>query len=458
MLLLRDVTVNKLILCTTGTSVANSCPSLRKAQGHRTRWEEDLPVFADEIEKKIHSLENDYKDRDKRRALSAELNTLDRIDLGSNDRIILIATDSAPGRICSEALKKIIEEIYDSTVEIKRIIGLQVYDEKDLREKGLKNLVKTILDEYLANDEIRYSYDIIINPTGGYKGIVPFLTVMGMMYGKSSLYLFEFSDELIHLPPLPLTFDLAIYERVKDALGFVENEIAVTVEAFLSKVADFDPLERDLFLSFTEPYDDDLITLSPLAFILLKIEESGERCMVSETVQKKLESLKDEKRVIMERLITSAANPLWRHQTAHRWPSSKFLILKQGNTSERLAGFMRNGVFHVALAFPNHGEYEKELGKYTIEDFDNKQFIEWAPQVIEEAELSDYDLLQRKYDQMMLRNKKLSDNNELQQKNIRRLKKQLEALRQRMSDSSGLCRIKKNLKKKKPYFIGKLKH
>jgi hypothetical protein len=79
---------------------------------------------------------------------------------------------------------------------------------------------------------IIYSYEIIINPTGGYKGIVPFLTVLGMIYGKYSVYLFEFSQELIKLPPLPLTFNLDLYERVKYALKYIDQEIAITQDEY----------------------------------------------------------------------------------------------------------------------------------------------------------------------------------------------------------------------------------
>ncbi len=368
--------MSKLILCTTGTSIANGCPSLRRMQGHLSRWEDEDSEFETEVMEKIAGL--DYRnDPEVRRRLSAELNTLDRMGLQAGDKVVLLATDSLPGRICSEALSGVIEEVWQAEVEIDRIVGMQVYDAKRLREEGLKNLVKQVL-EYLDDDTTRYSYDdIIINPTGGYKAIVPFLTVLGMIYGRKAIYLFEHSEELIELPPLPLTFDLQLFERVKGALKFIEEEVAVSPEAYFSRIVGYDPAERDLFLSFTEPMDEKTITLSPLAYVLLKIEESGEICMVSDEVRQTLSKLKGEKREILERMIDNSANPLWRHQKMHRWPNSKILIIKPGSTAERVAGYMKGSMFHISLAFESHDTYEKELGKYTPEQLQQMHYTPW---------------------------------------------------------------------------------
>ena len=60
---------------------------------------------------------------------------------------------------------------------------------------------------YLTDDNLNYQYDLILNPTGGYKGVIPFVTVLGMLYGKRSVYIFEHAEQLINLPPLPFSFD-----------------------------------------------------------------------------------------------------------------------------------------------------------------------------------------------------------------------------------------------------------
>ena len=72
---------------------------------------------------------------------------------------------------------------------------------------GFRELVTTIL-AYLTDDNLNYHYDLILNPTGGYKGVIPFVTVLGMLYGKRSVYIFEHAEQLINLPPCHLVLTL----------------------------------------------------------------------------------------------------------------------------------------------------------------------------------------------------------------------------------------------------------
>jgi len=381
--------MHKLILCTTGTSIANGCKSLGLSQRQPSQWDEDLPDLTRELREKIALI--DYaNDPAVRRKLSAELNTLDRIGLQKGDRVVFIATDNAPGRLCSRFLAEIVEEQYGCDTTIERIKGMQVYNSRRLRETGLKNLVKTVLDDYLANEQIRYQYDIIINPTGGYKAIVPFLTVLGMLYGRKAIYLFEHAEELIELPPLPLTFDLHLFERVREALRYIEDEVAVPSAEYLARIVDYDPAERDLFLSFTEAFGENKITLSPLTYVLLKIEASAQPILISPKAQERLNALEGEKRTILERLIAHTSNPLWREHKIHRWTNNpKILIIKDTNTAERLAGFIKKGHFHVALVFGDHNDYERELAHWTINDLRGWEYLPWEPTVPLE-EISDY--------------------------------------------------------------------
>jgi len=427
--------MHKLIICTLGTSIANGISSLRELQSKRLFYDTDIKDFEKELHQKIKKI--DLKNQKDIRALSAELNTLDRLKLGNGDRVILLTTDNALGRVCGVAVKEILERIYKVSVEARRVEGLQVQDEKLLKEKGLKNFIKVIVDDYLANDNVKYNYDIILNPTGGFKGILPFLTILGMIYAKPSIYLFEFSDELIHLPPLPITFDINIYNRVKDALKYLEDEVAITKEAFLSKIDGYDQLEEQLFLSFTEPYEANLVTLSPLAYVFLQLDNNSTKVLIESKAYEKLQTIKGEKRIIIERMIENSANPLWRQQHIHRWNKSDFLIMKTGNTSERIAGFIKNGEYHIALIFPNHDEYEKELLKYSIEDFNNKTFTPWQAEILTEAgDVSSYDKLLQEYDLLTAYSHSLEAQNKImkdQEFDLKYVKDKLTATKKQLS-------------------------
>lgn len=409
--------MNKLVICSVGTSISNGCPSQKSFFIKNLAWDDDSSCLKDEVQKSLDSQNFLSVPLPDAAQASAELNSLCKLGISNGDKIVLLASDNLQGRVCAEKIKECLYKRFDieeTNIDIVRIEGLQVHNEKILREIGLRNLVKALLN-YLANENYRYSWDIIINPTGGFKGIVPFLTIMGMLYGRRSVYVFEFSKQLINLPPLPFSFDLDIYNRVRDALRYLEDEVAVSEQAFFSRINDYVPEEHDLFSSFTEPFDENgNITLSPLAYCLLKIDSPEQSCFVSSRVIDTLRSVNSTQREKIIRLIDNIACPIWRNSHLHRYNTSDLLVIKQGNTAERFAGFMKDGMFYVALAFPTHQEYDRDLGKFSISDFKDISFKKWKLNVhVEQEEISDKSL------QRQLEEEK--EKNYLLQKKIREL-------------------------------------
>lgn len=51
---------------------------------------------------------------------------------------------------------------------------------------------------------------VILNISGGYKSIIPFLTLMGQLYGAGLCYIYEDSDELISIPQFPVQYDWSL--------------------------------------------------------------------------------------------------------------------------------------------------------------------------------------------------------------------------------------------------------
>ncbi len=374
--------MNKLVICTTGTSIANACLAQREMLRQRKSWDEDAQPLKLQILDFLSKPENDLRHQDFRRKVCAEMNSLDRLGMERTDRVVLLASDTAQGRVCAEMIKKVIQESYsmsNAQVEVRRVEGLQVHNSAMLRERGLMNLVEILLDDYLTKDELRYSYDVILNATGGFKGTVPFLTILGMLYGARTVYTFEFSNELITLPPLPFTFDVEVYNRVRPALNYIEEEVAVREQAFLSKVLNYSSSEKDLFMAFTEPYENGRVTLSPLAYAFLKID-TRQIVLVSEQVLDTVRRSQGIHKVEFERLLSNVGLPLWRRIHMERWRLTDLLVIKQKRTGERIAGFVRAGVFHAALAFAEHEDYQRVLGNYRMTDFDNVNFVQWVPQ------------------------------------------------------------------------------
>ena len=374
--------MQKLIICTVGTSITNKCDIQRPMMNKNISWEDaDIGDSAELRRQAVELLKkDDYNPRKKenlKKRLGAEMSVLSRLDIENSDRIVLLASDNAFGRICSDMVKFACVEAFDlpeGAVEIRRIEGLQVFDARKLRETGIKNLVKTIL-EYIASNEYRWNYDIILNPLGGFKGVIPFVTILGMLYGRRCVYIFEFAEELINLPPLPFSFDMRLYSRVRPALAYLEDEVAASEEAFLSRVINYTPAERDLFMSFTEPFGDHLITISALAYCLHNIDKLEEMPQITEPALEYLSKIKGNSAKVLNRLIKKSANPFWRDQHIHRVFTTDLLIIKQGQTGERIAGFVRDGKFFVTLVFDKHNDYAANIGKYRIKDYENTRFV-----------------------------------------------------------------------------------
>ena len=368
----------KLVICSVGTSIANKYPRLREFQRENEGWEASGDVLKKEI---VDSLRLDtYLSEDRIVLMSAEMNSLLKIGIEKRDRVVLLATDSLLGKACSEVLKVCILKAFSldaASVEIVRVEGLQVTDERRLRDFGLRNLVKSLLT-YLDDDCYRHSYDIIINPTGGFKGIVPFLTIAGMIFGRKSVYVFEFSNQLVTLPPLPISFDRNTYNRARSALRYLEEEVAIPEQAFLNRIDGFVPEERDYFMSFVEPFDESgKVTLSPLAFCLLKIDEKDHFCLVSEKVVNLFKGANPTAKEKISRLLDNVADPLWRNSHIKRWGQTDLIVLKPGATAERLAGFVENGQFHVALMYLDHSDYERDLACHSRNSTKGMKFEKW---------------------------------------------------------------------------------
>lgn len=385
----------KTIICTTGTSVAQGCLALGVSQRQAGGWSDAAPDLRREIHGRLARLA--LATEEGRRQASAEIYSLDRIGVGPDDRVALLATDTAEGRACAEAVAGAIATAFGisgSQVRIHRIPALQVRDERRLREEGLPQLVDTVLAQYVDNPQVRYGSEIVLNLTGGFKGVVPFLAVIGMIFRLRTVYIFESSEALIVLPPMPLTFDLGLFERAAPAIEHINRETAVRESEYFSRIVRFQEHERDLFLGFIESAGAGMVTLSPLALALHRIEESGEHdVLLSPAARAALEASDGIKRLALERILLRVASPLWRsiHQHIRQ---DEIIYFKPGSTAERAAAVIRDSKVYVCHLFVDHDDYERALAAKKTAPVRYDDFEPWAPP----ASASD---VERAYDQTL---------------------------------------------------------
>lgn len=185
---------------------------------------EDRRFLDEQINIKRNEKENILKDInaiEKLKNFSAELNGIlsyyDIKNLGKidnqilNDYQILLSTDTYVGKLTSELIKEILQQIGFKNIYVESIDKLNTKNTENFTE-GIKELRDVIYNKYVSNDGYA-NYKKVFNLTGGFKSVNAYLNVLGMFYADEIIYVFETKTDLIKIPKLPIKIN---YEELKD--------------------------------------------------------------------------------------------------------------------------------------------------------------------------------------------------------------------------------------------------
>ncbi|PNK13448.1 putative CRISPR-associated protein [Cylindrospermopsis raciborskii] len=248
----------KTVICSVGTSAA-------KAIGKPG----DLLNWVNQQENREIAAENiflTFRDKEPMEAnlrdLSAEIHSLVRIGIDNGYRIILLASQTEDGYCCARAIKKYLKYYWTSIVtEVHQVTGLQVNNAELFRSQGVVEFVRHIIREI---DQYG-SENIILNPTGGYKALVPYTVLLGMLKGVKCDYIFEQSTTLLELPPLPVEFKRSQFEIYKELFEEIERESSISLQKWEEKI----PRQERKFLEPLTELVDNEITLSAVGCLFL---------------------------------------------------------------------------------------------------------------------------------------------------------------------------------------------
>ncbi|MBV6444747.1 MAG: hypothetical protein LC102_06495 [Ignavibacteriales bacterium] len=158
-------------------------------------------------------------------AASAEVKSCNLILIKYPDEatICLIATDTVTSAFAAEVLRQYFNEKENNTDRIKCffspddsnhvIPGLQVADTETFTSEGLRNLLKALYHHLVEGIDPRSGGTRLVNITGGFKGVIPYLTMFSLIKGFPITYVFENTNQLIEIPPLPFGFEGAYVEK-----------------------------------------------------------------------------------------------------------------------------------------------------------------------------------------------------------------------------------------------------
>ena len=124
------------------------------------------------------------------------------MNLNSDDTVILLCSDTPDGAFCGLVNQKYISETMGINCELKIIDGLEAKEAKNFLA-GLETIIKLLNDT--KNESIKSEKELILNITGGYKGVIPFLSLFAKKNKRKIVYLYQDSELIEIIPDLIIT-------------------------------------------------------------------------------------------------------------------------------------------------------------------------------------------------------------------------------------------------------------
>lgn len=356
------VFMGKIVFSTVGTSIFTNITRLdkdfEKLYGSFCKGEEKEEKIKNHVRKIIAN----QKDKDR---ISAEIKSLNKIGVEYDDILYFIVTDTKESRLAGDILSEYFEDTFNATSKVLSIPNLVVNDSVKFEREGIKNLIEKLLDIIQQNP---YA-EIIFNPTGGYKGVVPYLTILGMIYNKKIAYIFENTDNLIELPPMPLEFNYDLIKENEERFEKLEREGALKEEEFFEGI-DFSL--RGAFNSLLL-HDGGYVTLSGIGLILYsKYRAVNDKKFIylSKQAMKFLNRISD--RTDREKIL-SLLQKLLKEDIRNNYIHTNFedsitdcKVFKMPATAERIFFYLKGEIPWVCEIVPDHDEYMRELGNQGI--------------------------------------------------------------------------------------------
>lgn len=208
-------------VCSVGTSAA-------KGFGPPAKLSEWVRAQPDELTaaRTLFDKVKDFKPEgdNLQKELSAEVHSLTRMRVSAADRVVLLCSETADGGACGHAVRLYLEAYHPGIAcDVRTVTGLQVLDATRFRTEGVVNFVRACLTAVRDYG----SEFVVLNPTGGFKALVPYAVLVGMLKRVTCQYIFEQSTSVLTLPPLPVAIDRAPFERYRQLFADIDRDSSI---------------------------------------------------------------------------------------------------------------------------------------------------------------------------------------------------------------------------------------
>jgi putative CRISPR-associated protein (TIGR02619 family) len=192
---------------------------------------QDVKQFIAELKERAESeIYNDDDDIKRIREASAELNGIyglynEQIEQGRSDEQgipdahILVATDTAQGRVAAEIVESFLKSKGLTNTNIHVQAGLSTAS-SDIFVEGMAKMIPWMQETIAACKNSKYK--ICFNLVGGFKALQGYFNTIGMFHADEIIYVFEGSNTLITIPRLPIIVDAKKVEPYKVQLAMMD--------------------------------------------------------------------------------------------------------------------------------------------------------------------------------------------------------------------------------------------
>ena len=290
---------------------------------------------------------------------SAEIKSLKKIgeQLKDNLDVYLLASDTILSNVAAEIIKEYFEEDKQITIrEIKHIKELQVFNAKDFSQEGLINLISEI--ETIANN---YYENVVFNITGGYKAVIPYITIMAQINQCDIYYIFEDTDTLIKIPKTPIRVDYDEIEENYDLLKELEEN---WVENY-SKWKDKNYARIEKITAFIDTAGE-IATLSPLGKIFLsKYEQRYFTFYAPDDVWADIQNNQG-----LLKLLKTKFHEKQIRESKSEMKNSGHIVFGEGKEPNRIIYREENGKLYIYKVFTDHDKYEEYIDSNEVPDIE----------------------------------------------------------------------------------------
>lgn len=311
---------------------------------------------------------------------SAETNSLHRT-LAEGDRLLFFPSDTEDGRVCAEALAHHFRHTGYDTPAPEPIPGL-TYDAGSFAADGLLGLAALLVSH---TDSVRHEGGTVrICATGGFKAEAALATLVGLVFGAEVYYIHEMFNDLVTLPPLPVSWNFALAHDHRDVLEWLLEDVR-TEEEVEERLRGRPPELRALIA----PTKGGL-GLSAVGFVLLAAEDDRQAALPAPDLRLSTRARKvyDEhhgSRAAFERLLQRLGDPVLRDSQSERLPGAGGYIYPRGTVGERIAYDLDGLTVFVCELLPQHQrgtvwwERYHEIRSRGIDRHGYDGFAAWTP-------------------------------------------------------------------------------